>query len=179
MCFTAGIILAGGTEITIELIRSGPVSWQPVLQVAIAAGLISYMVMALYERGFLYTLITAAGAAILAGILTDLIASKPIQVLLAFGFEIIFVALIFTGDRLGQAHRLLRILLGVAGGLLAAALASGIAGSIVPSIADFWQGIGKNIHHVLELGAAPPLALFLTRLCLKESKTSKPEEELE
>ncbi|MBN2379708.1 hypothetical protein JXM67_07900 [candidate division WOR-3 bacterium] len=179
VCFLICFFLAGVAEIIIQAISLGQLSWLRILKTATAVGFVGFTVIALSEKGFFYALIAAAGGAMVTGIFSNYIVSKIIQILLIFAFEILLVAIIFTVDRIAKPRRLFRLLLGLAGGLLASALAAGIAGSVIPSIPGFWQGIVKNFNLIGEFGAIPALALFFTRLLLGERKNIKPEEELE
>jgi hypothetical protein len=179
VCFLICFFLTGAAEIIIQVIGPGIISWLTVLKTATAVGFVGFTVIALSEKGFFYALIAAVGGALVTGIFSNYIGSKIIQILLIFAFEILLVTSIFAADRIAKPRRVLRLLLGAAGGLVASALTAGIAGSVIPSIAGFWQGIGKNLNLIGEFGAIPALALFFTRLLLGERKIIKPEEELE
>jgi len=179
VCFLFSLVLAGAAQLILDLAGEGDVSWLGVLQVSVAAALVGYLAAVFRERGFLFALLAAVVVAALLGLIGKTPVPRLLRVLLVFGFEVIFVGLILTGDYLGGSRLALRALLGAAGGVLAGVAVFGIAGLTDPELRSFWSPVSNYLPVILELGVAPPLALLLTRLLLGERKTIKPEEELE
>jgi len=173
------LIIAGAGQILVELLSKDPIGWIRVLQIAVAAGVIGFLVCAWHERGFFYALLTALIAALAGGLVGRFMSAKLIQILLIFGVEVLFVGLIKLGDVLGRQRQALRWLFGLLGGVIAGLLVFGIVGTIIAEIGGFFKGTKLGLPFILEVGVAVPSALLVTRILLGERKTLKPEKELE
>jgi len=176
VCFLFSLVISGSAQVVVNLATFGNAWWLAALQVAAAAGMIGYLVLAFHERGLVYTLVIALALAILLALLNKFIASWILRILLVFAFEVLLAGMILAGDYLGRSSRVLRMALGALFGIAASFLVTGIIGTAVGSIGGFWKGITTGIPVILELGITPPLALFLTRALLGE-KTKKPPQE--
>jgi len=173
------LILAGAGQILVELLSKAPIGWIRVLQIAVAAGVIGFLVCAWHERGFFYALLTALIAALAGGLVGRFMSAKLIQILVIFGVEVLFVGLIKLGDVLGQRRQALRWLFGLLGGAVAGFLTFGVVGSLTPGIGGFLEGLRLGLAPVLEISVAVPSGLLISRILLGERKTLKPEKELE
>ena len=173
------LILAGAGQILVELLSKAPIGWIRVLQIAVAAGVIGFLVCAWRERGFFYALLTALIAALAGGLVGRFMGAKLIQILVIFGIEVLFVGLIKLGDVLGRRRQALRWLFGLLGGAVAGFLTFGVVGTLTPNIGGFLEGVRLGLAPVLEISVAVPSALLISRILLGERKTLKPEKELE
>ncbi|MBA7603944.1 hypothetical protein ES703_11062 [subsurface metagenome] len=173
------LIIAGAGQILVELLSKAPIGWIRVLQIAVAAGVIGFLVCAWHERGLFYALLTALIAALAGGLVGRFMSAKLIQILLIFGVEGLFVGLIKLGDVLGRPRQTLRWFFGLLGGGVAGLLTFGVVGALTGSIGGFFEGLKLGLAPTLEVGVAVPSALLVTRILLGERKTLKPEKELE
>jgi hypothetical protein len=173
------IILAGAGQILVELLSKDPIGWIMVLRIAVAAGVIGFLVCAWHERGLFYALLTALIAALAGGLVGRFMDSKLTQILVIFGVEVLFVGLIKLGDALGRRRQALRWLFGLLGGAAAGFLTFGVAGTLTPGIGGFLEGVRLGLAPVLEVSVAVPSALLISRILLGERKILKPEKELE
>lgn len=173
------LILTGTGQILVELLSKAPIGWIRVLQIAVAAGVIGFLVCAWHERGFFYALLTALIAALASGLVGRFMSAKLIQILVIFGVEVLFVGLIKLGDVLGRRRQALRWLFGLLGGAVAGFLTFGVVGTLTPNIGGFLEGVRLGLVPVLEISVAVPSALLISRILLGERKTLKPEKELE
>lgn len=173
------IILAGAGQILVELLSKAPIGWIMVLRIAVAAGVIGFLVCAWRERGLFYALLTALIAALAGGLVGRFMDSKLTQILVIFGVEVLFVGLIKLGDVLGRRRQALRWLFGLLGGAAAGFLTFGVVGTLTPSIGGFLEGVRLGLAPILEVSVAVPSALLISRILLGERKILKPEKELE
>ena len=173
------LILAGAGQILVELLSKTPIGWIRVLQIAVAAGVIGFLVCAWHERGFFYALLTVLIAALAGGLVGRFMGSKLIQILVIFGVEVLFIGLIKLGDVLGRRRQALRWVFGLLGGAVAGFLTFGVVGSLTPGIGGFLEGLRLGLVPVLEISVAVPSGLLISRILLGERKTLKPEKELE
>ncbi|MBD3285352.1 hypothetical protein GF359_02915, partial [candidate division WOR-3 bacterium] len=119
LAFVFAVVLAGTTQLILNLALYGNPIWRIVMQIAAGVGLIAYIIAAFHERGLIYAAIVSLLTAILVTIFAGLITPWIVQALLIFGFIVFLGGAIIAGDIIGRPRLLVRFLISSSLGILA------------------------------------------------------------
>jgi|GEM_PF-1581960 len=179
VAFVFAVVLAGASQLIINLLLSGNPLWRLVLQLAAASGLVAYIIAAFHERGLLYSALVILATSILVTVLAKIVTPWILQILLVLGFAVLITGSMIAGDILGRPNLGLRLLISASLGTVVCTILAGILGLLIRLPGGFIEGITGYLPVIFELGIIPPLAIMLTRIILGEKRKEIKEQEQE